>query len=254
MLMLSTARALAKKGLQVFPCLPRDKRPACANGVKDATADAAIIEQWWQARPDYNIAVATGAVSGIFAVDIDGTDGELELRRLEAEHGALPPTVEAITGDGRHCFFKMPEVPVRNSASRIAPGIDVRGTGGYVIVPPSMHPTGKRYAWSVDSAQAFAEAPLWLLARMGKPDGTAHPTPPAEWRELVCAGVGEGERNATITRLAGYLLRHHIDPLVACELLKAWNASRCRPPLEDAELEKIVDSIAGRELKRRGAG
>ena len=118
--MLRTALALAKRKLHVFPCLPRAKEPAIPGGFKAATTDPQIIQQWWCARPDCNVAIATGAVSGVFAVDVDGLDGELELRRLEAEHGTLPPTVEVITGGGRHLYFKMPEVPVRNSAARSA--------------------------------------------------------------------------------------------------------------------------------------
>ena len=82
----------------------------------------------------------------------------------------------------------------------------------------------------------------------------ALPTPPAEWRDLVLCGVGEGQRNYSVTRLAGYLLRRHVDPLVALEFLTAWNATRCLPPLDTAEVARIVDSIAGRELKRRDAG
>jgi hypothetical protein len=249
--MLRTALALARHSLHVFPCLPRDKRPACPNGVKDASADVEVIQRWWHTRPDCNVAVATGTISGVFAVDIDGMDGELELRRLESEYGALPATVEVITGNGRHLYFKMPGVPVRNSAGRIAAGIDVRGDGGYVVVPPSVHPGGRQYHWSVDSAGSFAAPPDWLLARIGKPSAAALPTPPAEWRDLVRDGVGEGRRNQTVTRLAGYLLRRHVDPLVALELLTTWNATRCQPPLAVAELATIVDSIAGRELKRR---
>jgi hypothetical protein len=253
--MLRTALALARKNLRVFPCMPRDKRPACPNGVKDASADPDVIARWWQARPDCNVAVATGAVSGVFAVDVDGMDGELGLRRLEAEHGALPATVEAITGAGRHLYFKMPQLPVRNSAGRIATGIDVRGDGGYIIAPPSIHPGGRRYHWSVDSATSFAAAPEWLLAKLSSsPGNAALPTPAAEWRDLVRDGVGEGQRNQALTRLAGYLLRRHVDPLVALELLTTWNEARCQPPLEVAELGVVIDSIAGRELKRRGAG
>jgi bifunctional DNA primase/polymerase-like protein/primase-like protein len=160
-----------------------------------------------------------------------------------------------ITGGGRHLYFKMPEVPVRNSASKLGNKIDVRGDGGYCLTPPSVHPGGRRYAWSVDSANVFAAAPDWLLGKISKPTNGngALPTPPAEWRDLVLGGVGEGQRNHSVTRLAGYLLRHHIDPLVAFELLTAWNAT-CQPPLDTAEVVQIVDSIAGRELKRRGAG
>ena len=75
--MLRTALALAKRKLHVFPCLPRAKEPAVAGGFKAATTDPQIIQQWWCARPDCNVAIATGAVSGIFAVDVDGLDGNL---------------------------------------------------------------------------------------------------------------------------------------------------------------------------------
>ena len=85
-------------------------------------------------------------------LDIDGDDGEASLRKLEAEHGALPDSVESITGKGRHVWFRINGSPIRNSASTIAPGIDVRGDGGYVLAPPSIHPSGKAYAWSVDCA------------------------------------------------------------------------------------------------------
>ena len=99
----------AERGFHVFPCRPRDKRPATANGLKDATTDPDVIQAWWQQQPDSNIAIATGAASGIFVVDIDGLDAEAALRRLEVEHGALPATVEAITARGRHVYFKWPQ-------------------------------------------------------------------------------------------------------------------------------------------------
>ena len=163
--MIQTALALAARGFHIFPCRPRDKRPATANGLKDATTDPDIIQAWWQQQPDNNIAIATGAASGIFVVDVDGLDAEATLRRLEAEHGALPATVEVITARGRHVYFKWPQEPVRNSAGKIGAHIDIRGDGGYVLCPPSIHPSGRRYSWSVDSADHIAEAPGWLLAK-----------------------------------------------------------------------------------------
>ena len=78
-------------------------------------------------------------------------------------------------------------------------------------------------------------------------------TPPSAWRDLVRDGVDEGSRNDSIARLTGYLLRRHVDAIVTLELLGAWNATHCRPPLEEKELVTIIDSIAARELKRRGA-
>jgi hypothetical protein len=77
-------------------------------------------------------------------------------------------------------------------------------------------------------------------------------TPPAEWRKLV-QGVAQGERNSSTARLAGYLLRRRVDAVVALELLQGWNAARCTPPLPENEVARIVDSIADKELTRRGA-
>lgn len=252
--MIRTAISLAKKGMCVFPCRARDKRPATANGLKDATTDLKIIRQWWQQDPQFNIAIATGAASNAFVIDVDGIDAELELRRLETKNDALPETVESITARGRHLYFKMPGSPVRNSASRIAPGIDVRGDGGYVLVPPSIHPSGRAYAWSVDSASTIAAAPDWLLAKItDRANGNGKTsTPPSEWRELVATGVGEGARDCTVAKLTGYLLRRYVDPLVVLELMQLFNASRCTPPLPDEDVSRIVNSICGAELKRRG--
>ena len=111
--MLRTALNLAACGLHVFPCRPRDKRPATVDGLKSATTDADTIEQWWRSDPNLNVAVATGTLSGVSVVDVDGGNAEAELRKLEHEHGALPATVEAITARG-------PLVTSRRRACRCA--------------------------------------------------------------------------------------------------------------------------------------
>jgi Bifunctional DNA primase/polymerase, N-terminal/Primase C terminal 1 (PriCT-1) len=248
----AAALALAQKGMAVFPCQPRDKRPATANGLRDATTEPVIIKRWWRSNSDFNVAIATGTIPGIFVGDVDGVDAEAELRKLEAAHGALPPTVEAITSRGRHIYFRMPpKIDVRNSAGRIAPGIDIRGTGGFVVAPPSVHPSGRRYCWSVDTADAPADAPDWFLAKItaahGKSNGS---TPPSGWRALI-KGVGEGARDCSVARIAGYLLRLRVDPLVVLQLLQSWNATCCTPPLPEKDIARIVNSIAGKELRRR---
>ena len=160
------ALQLAERALAVFPLLPRDKRPATPHGVKDATTCADTVARWWRQDPNFNIGLACGAISNIWATDVDGLDAEAELRKLEKQHSPLPPTVESITARGRHIFFKWPGWDIRNSVGALAPGIDVRGNGGYVVVPPSVHPSGRRYTWSVDSANTFAAAPQWLLNRV----------------------------------------------------------------------------------------
>ena len=251
--MIRAALALAERGLAVFPCRPGDKRPVTERGFLDATKDPAIVERWWRSNPDFNVAIATGSVSGIFVSDIDSVDAEAELRKLEAAHGALPPTVEVITARGRHIYLRMPpNVDIRNSASKVAPGIDIRGSGGYVLAPPSLHPSGRRYCWSVDSASTLAAAPGWWLNKIAVTTNGNGGTPPTEWRELI-KGVAEGVRDCSVAKLAGYLLRRQVDPYVALELLQTWNATNCAPPLPPEDIARIVNSIAGRELKRRGA-
>jgi hypothetical protein len=223
--LLEAALAFADCGLRVFPCKPRSKVPACAHGCQDATVDREQITQWWCARPDYNVAVATGKASGLIVFDIDGPDAEVAVRKLEHQHGKLPPTWETITPRGRHIGFEYPGRPVRNSVGKVAAGIDVRSDGGYILVPPSLHPCGRQYAWGVDSADEIATAPDWLIEIAAPANGTAPAVPPEEWADLIANGVTKGARNVTVTRLAGHLLRRHVDPFVVLEILQAWNTS-----------------------------
>jgi hypothetical protein len=247
---LQTALALIRHGLAVFPCRPRTKWPACPHGCKDATLDPEVVTGWWTANPHANIGVATGEISKVFVVDADGTDGQAELRKLECKHGELPPTLQVVTANGVHHYFKWPGVPVRNSASKIAPKIDVRGSGGYCLVPPSVHPSGRRYTWSVDSGDTIADAPAWLIGLVADSGGNiANPAEP--WCNIVANGVDEGARDDTAAKLAGHLLRHYIDPVVAYELLLCWNAQRCRPPLPARDVERVIVSVGKKELQRR---
>jgi len=119
----ASAIEYARRGHAVFPCQPRGKEPACAHGLADAVADPEGL-WWWRSCPTLNIGIATGAVSGFWVLDVDDDkNGEASLRELEAKHGALPPTIEVITGKGRHLWFRIGEHgPVKNSVSEIAPG------------------------------------------------------------------------------------------------------------------------------------
>jgi Bifunctional DNA primase/polymerase, N-terminal/Primase C terminal 1 (PriCT-1) len=249
--MKKAALALAMRGLAVFPCWQNRKTPVCKHGFKEATTDPKIIEAWWSSYPFANIAVATGRVSGVFVVDIDekrGRTGEADLRALEVKHGPLPATVESITpSKGRHLWFRMPEFSVPSSVGKIAPGIDIRGDGGYVLVPPSC--VDSHYSWSVDSASEFADAPQWLfpIAEVSHIDTRR----PSEHWQRISRGVSEGTRNDSACSLAGYLLRKGIDPQTALELLLGWNL-RCNPPEDEAIIVRTVESILEKEIKRRG--
>lgn len=95
-------------------------------------------------------------------LDLDGEDGGDSLRELELERGELPRTVSAATGAGQHYYFKT-ELPIRNSAGKLAPGLDIRGDGGYVVAPSSLHPSGRAYTWDVDPESVFRFSPPKML-------------------------------------------------------------------------------------------
>jgi hypothetical protein len=161
----------ARCGIPVFPCNPIDKKPLTANGFKDATRDETQILAWWQQYPNAMIGAPTGPASGLWAIDLDldpakKIDGKATLDQLIAQRGALPSTWASVTPrGGRHLIFAWdPNVEVRNSASKIGPGIDVRGNGGYICLPPSRNATGGAYQWEPGGPQNAALAPLWLVA------------------------------------------------------------------------------------------
>ena len=247
------ALVLASRGLRVFPVVARTKTPLIKDNLRLATIDDTIIGKWW-ASLDYNIGVATGAGSGVWVLDLDGLEHEAWLREHEAEHGVLPPTVEAITGKGRHLYFRWPVgADIRNVQDRDDVP-DVRGEGGYVLAPPSMHPSGRRYCWSVDSANAFADAPDWLIKLIAKGrngDGEPMPTSPEAWRSFIDDAHEGSHRGGAVARLAGLLLRKYVDPYLVVSLCQMFNADRCVEPLARAEVFCIVNDIARREADRR---
>jgi hypothetical protein len=120
-------------------------------GLKHATTDPDVIRAWWTRRPRANIGMATGYRSGIVVVDIDLDKGGFEtLTALIHRYGEWPTTPAVRTGGGGlHFFFRYPEgAGIRNDAGkRLGPGLDVRGEGGYVLLPPSTHATRRLYEW-----------------------------------------------------------------------------------------------------------
>jgi hypothetical protein len=259
---LTAALALSKRSISVFPLHPGGKAPATTHGFKDATCDADVIRAWWRANPDYNIGVATGSVSSLLVIDIDdGLVGESALEALELAHEPLPASVTVITPGGedrlpgRHIWLRLPDgSTVNSSAGRLGKRLDHKANGGYVVAPPSIGPLGRRYRWSCDSSSCIATAPDWLIALLAPATSRPATTPSAEWRELIEHVIPEGKRNDTLTRLCGYLLRRRVGPLVTRELILSVNSTHCEPPLPDKDIERIVESITGRELKRREAG
>ena len=160
-MLLRVALAYAHRSIPVFPCEPGGKAPLTYSGFWDATTDARRIKAWWDRWPYANVGVPTGERSGLLVLDVDSREGGPEsLTALERINGLLPKTSKARTGGGGvHVFFRYPAgEAVRNSAGRLGPGLDVRGEGGYVVVPPSR--TQSSYEWLDRTPPAD---PTWLL-------------------------------------------------------------------------------------------
>ncbi len=154
-LMQEIARQYVALGLSVIPLRARDKRPARAweEFQKRVVTDPEIASWQWP-----NIGIVTGAVSGVIVLDVDSADGEAELTR-----NGVPETPCAKTSNGRHLYFKHPGGTVSNFVKRL-PGLDLRGDGGYVVAPPSTHPSGAVYSWLVSPEDMpFADSPQWLI-------------------------------------------------------------------------------------------
>jgi bifunctional DNA primase/polymerase-like protein len=206
---LEAALDYARCGIPVFPCNPIDKKPLTANGFKDATRDEAQILAWWQQYPNAMIGAPTGPASNMWAIDLDldpakKIDGRATLDQLIAQHTALPSTWVTITPrGGRHLFFSWdPNVEIRNSASKIGPGIDVRGNGGYVVLPPSRNATGGTYQWEPGGPQIAALAPLWLVALAKAKKASAYARAALERECKNVASAQPGTRNTTLNTAA----------------------------------------------------
>ena len=233
--MAGEAAALLRRGWALFPlhtpqhgkcscgnaaCGSPGKHPRTANGVHDASKDPARVARWWSMWPEANIGLACGAISGLVIIDVDGAEGEDSFRGLEAELGPLPATVEALTGKGRHLYFNHPGGIVRPTAGILGPGVDVRGDGSYVVAPPSLHATGRRYTWEaehhIEDIALRSAGSMGPQATSGQPRGRGRQAPI------------RGQRNATLTSMAGTMSKGLSEDAILQALL-VENDKRCRP-------------------------
>lgn len=211
------------QGWAVFPLQPHDKRPyPGTHGFWDAVGTVEEARRAWLQRPGSNVGVATGA-SKLLVLDVDGDKGAASLDVLIFANGALPTTRRQVTGKGWQWFFQRPDGSrIGNSAGghgiigkRLGEGLDVRGQGGYVVVPPSIHPSGRRYRWE-DTSDVVA-APAWLLALLEPPPApprrhvetkpytgemSAYARRAVELELAALSAAPEGQRNVTLNSAA----------------------------------------------------
>jgi hypothetical protein len=233
---LDAALGYAECGMPVFPV--RGKLPLTEHGFKEASTDADMIRRWFAKWPDANVAIPTGPASGLFVLDVDPRHGgDKSVAALEEKYGAFPTTLEARTGGGgRHLYFALSNGEnIRNSAGKLGPGLDVRGDGGYVVGPPSIHPeTKKGYAWA--NREKPAPAPAWLIQALSAP------SPVSE--SVYGAAIPAGQRNDALMRIAGAMRRKGCTAEAIEAALLAENERRCNPPLPEPEVSGIAHSVS----------
>jgi hypothetical protein len=255
---LDAALTYAKRGWRVFPvhtirngvcscgkklsCSP-GKHPheqLVPHGLLDATCDPGRIRAWWTKDPAANIGVRMGVHSGVVGIDIDPRhSGDKTLIELQAKNGVLPVTLTSLTGGGgTHLFFRCRRVEYRSRANALGEGVDVKGEGGYLVLPPSNHVSGGSYRWA-NYGVPIADLPRpWerLMPLAGK-------RPTSSPANGNAGKVGEGGRENLLTSLAGTMRRRGMSVEAIRAALRAENLARCEPPVSDADSDRIANSV-----------
>lgn len=242
--MLLYALQYAQAGLRVFPLSPCDKMPLQGSkGLNEATNNLDKIRQWWTTNPFFNIGCATG--NGIVVIDIDeGVDnnggnksGEDSITQWQSENGQLPDTLTAISGKGgRHLYYRTTHKC--SSKTGVIKNVDIRADGGYIVLPPSIHPNGNRYTWvddfNFDKISVANDIVCKLIC-------ANHKSPNASSSNDNI--IPQGTRNDTLYRKGCSMQGRGLDDNVIYSRLADINNRQCKPPIEDNELIKIYNSV-----------
>jgi hypothetical protein len=212
------------------------KVPLTEHGLNDATQTQAGVNEYWQKWPDANVAIVIP--EGYFVLDVDAEKGGHEsLDIIQEQHAKLPATMSVITGGGGlHLWFKADGIHNTTALAGFS-GLDVRGVGGYVVAPPSIHRSGNEYAW-VDR-RPIAVAPDWLITlctNKQQPSSNSYKVGQAEL-------IPEGQRNQTLASKAGTMRRAGFSSEAIFEALANLNRESCQPPLPDEEVRNIANSV-----------
>jgi putative DNA primase/helicase len=250
-------------------CTSPGKHPVTSlapNGFKNASLDPDDLAMWLDLEPGMNIGIATGRVSGLAVLDIDPDKGGLESfaallqRHYPDEKGNherrddaiprcdLPVWTKGVQtgGGGMHLYYQCPADGIRNSAGSLGPGLDMRGDGGYVLAPPSVHLSGAMYEWDAGGPDVFLPLPGWMISRneIDRTPLTANPLRRSPGRHAPRPPISEGGRNTKLTQIAGAIwgTGASVDQLMR-ELHEA-NREACRPPLPEMEVQAIARSVS----------
>ena len=218
----------AERDKPTFPCRG-NKAPCTPNGFKDATSDPDRLAELWHRYPGEKIGMPTGRASGVFDVDVDRLEA---LDELPAE---MPETLTVRTPRGGLHFFFNHVDGLTNRTGSLPSGIDVRGDGGYVIVPPSP-------GYEVERLAPVADAPEWLLDLI-RTEPEREPRPVFSGVVVDGGPIPEGGRDDALTRVAGRLHDGTRELSKLEDDLQAVNERRCLPPLPFGQVRKIARSV-----------
>lgn len=239
---LAAALEYAARGWRVLPIIPGKKIPATKHGVKDATAVVDRIRQWWHASPEYGIGVSGGGPARLVILDIDGDQGPTSLAGVELELGKLPDTATVRTRNGgQHRYFTIPERyeigAIKSRVGALAPKLDIRGPGTYVVAPPTAG-----YVWTRDTEIA-ALPDRWCERLVDKSRATAWGNRAFEDEVAAVREAPEGERNAQLNKsafalgqiVAGGALSEHV-------VIESLVAAAIRAGLPESESRRTIQS------------
>ncbi len=239
-------------GLSVIPIKPRSKTPVINSWreYQNRLPTEDEIRQWWTQNPNAGIAIITGKISGFVVLDLDAKHNRSS-KELRDSGLSLPPTACARTGGGgEHFLYKYPKDRFKNHSGNImGEGVDFKTDGGYIVVAPSVHGSGKAYEWTIPPEDGIADAPEWLIEKLLDAENEK-----TNWRTAKTQDVSEGARNSAAASIAGGLLRTTPRERWETEAwthLQKWNQEHCKPSMDEAELRNVFDSIAATEEERQ---
>ena len=242
------AVAYARQGWKVFPVKPRAKEPLIPTGFHGASCDPVTVTGWWTRWPDANIGTSPGSC-GYVVLDLDGPAGVTTAERLSLLE---EPTLEVVTGrddGGRHRWYTHPGGQIRNG--RLGDHLDVRGDAGYVLLPPSVHPSGRAYRWQGRLEEVAALPPRIVEALRGQSVSDFAPDQgdklPA-WM-LPYLDAPPGKRNDSMARFVGWAFQQGHDEGTVKVMTHGLNASWTAPLPKD-EVDAVVKSIGAKERQK----
>lgn len=240
------ALSYRRRGWSVIPISPATKVPPKGFSLETffrRLPTEEEIEQWWRAMPRAGVGIVTGKVSNLIVLDVDTKKGA----DANAIYETYPTGVVSRTGSGGgHFYYEYPSdrdhVPNVVGRENGKPnGLDLRADGGYVVAPPTLHPSGRRYEW-ITARRPRPMAPDLLARILPKENNGSDPGSTEPWLSDVLAGVDEGGRNDAAARLAGYYFKKGMPADVVEQQLILWNQNN-RPPLSPGRLRLTVESI-----------